>query len=139
MCGCRSSIGRWNGGSGYGGVFLFVATKPAWRYTSGRCVSRSNNWRLGRCLVQTSPPTWRFASRCPGSRVRSSAGLARGRAVGAIALKVLPIEAITAFIVWYALWHLVVLAEDVVNDIVNLVIANADSPFEVCYGVIHAL
>ena len=60
-------------------------------------------------------------------------------AVRAIALKVLPVEAIHTFIIGYALGNSGVLLYDVVDDVVNFVIANSYSPPPVFDSVVDAL
>lgn len=69
----------------------------------------------------------------------SCCGCSRGSAIGAVALEVLPIETVTAFVIWLAFRDVLIFADHTVDDVVNLVIANAHTPTMVAYRVVNAL
>jgi hypothetical protein len=90
-------------------------------------------------LIKTSPPTRRFACRRTGPRP-CRCGLCRCRCgLGAIAFVKLPLSTVAALRGSLALWNLIVLENDILNDRPDLVSSNAHTPALVRYNIIDTL
>lgn len=93
-----------------------------------------------RGLVEATPPAWRFTRTRPGVAhfARGGGGGCRRR-LGAVTLKEFPVETIATFIVRHTFRHLFVLLDDIVDDAVNLVVADAHPPARVADCIVDAL
>jgi hypothetical protein len=76
---------------------------------------------------------------CAGVSGRGGRAQLGGCAVRAVAVKVFPIEAVNALVVGNAFRDLGVFHDDVVDDVVNFVIAYPNTPAPVANSVIYAL
>ena len=93
----------------------------------------------GRALIEATPPARSLASAGPCVGHPACGSCSCSCRIRSVALKELPIKAVSAFVVRYTLRHVWVLFNYIVNHVVDFVVANADAPTGVSYCIVDTL